>query len=67
VNKYGFIETPFRRVRDGSVQTRWIYPLAMEEAKYNVAQANAGHRRRGHADGDLVICRRAGDDIVGRA
>src|SRR3712207_9408056 len=41
VNKYGFIETPFRRVRDGHVTNEVIYLSAMEEAKYNVAQANA--------------------------
>jgi DNA-directed RNA polymerase subunit beta len=64
VNKYGFIETPFRRVRDGQVTDEVIYLSAMEEAKYNVAQANAGVDDAGRLTEDLVVCRRAGDVIV---
>ncbi|KAA2235126.1 DNA-directed RNA polymerase subunit beta [Salinarimonas soli] len=64
VNKYGFIETPFRRVRDGRVQEEVIYLSAMEEAKYNVAQANAAIGADGMLTDELVICRRAGDNIV---
>src|SRR6476646_6946165 len=36
----------------------------MEEAKYNVAQANAAIDRKGKLTEDLVVCRRAGDVIV---
>jgi len=64
VNKYGFIETPFRRVRDGSVTDEVIYLSAMEEAKYNVAQANSAMDKEGRLTEDLVVCRRAGDVIV---
>src|SRR5215217_7922888 len=64
VNKYGFIETPFRRVRDGVVTDEVIYLSAMEEAKYNVAQANADVDEGGRLTEDLVVCRRAGDVIV---
>src|SRR4051812_2575121 len=64
VNKYGFIETPFRRVRDGHVTDEVIYLSAMEEAKYNVAQANADVDEGGRLTEDLVVCRRAGDVIV---
>jgi DNA-directed RNA polymerase subunit beta len=64
VNKYGFIETPFRRVRDGQVTSEVIYLSAMEEAKYNVAQANSVIDKEGRLTEDLVICRRAGDVIV---
>ncbi|MFL5171128.1 MAG: DNA-directed RNA polymerase subunit beta, partial [Microvirga sp.] len=64
VNKYGFIETPFRRVRDGRVTTEVIYLSAMEEAKYNVAQANAVMDDKSRLTEDLVVCRRAGDVIV---
>src|ERR687884_1430160 len=64
VNKYGFIETPFRRVRDGKVTEEVIYLSAMEEAKYNVAQANAAMDDKGRLTEDLVVCRRAGDVIV---
>ena len=64
VNKYGFIETPFRRVRDGKVTNEVVYLSAMEEAKYNVAQANAAIDKDGKLTEDLVVCRRAGDVIV---
>jgi DNA-directed RNA polymerase subunit beta len=64
VNKYGFIETPFRRVRDGKVTPEVIYLSAMEEAKYNVAQANAAIDAKGKLTEDLVVCRHAGDVIV---
>jgi len=64
VNKYGFIETPFRRVRDGTVTDEVIYLSAMEEAKYNVAQANSLIDDANRLTEELVICRRAGDNIV---
>ena len=64
VNKYGFIETPFRKVRDGKVTEEVAYLSAMEEAKYNVAQANAEIDKGGKLTEDLVVCRRAGDVIV---
>ena len=52
VNKYGFIETPYRKVVDGKVTTEVVYLSAMEEAKHTIAQANAEleqgrHLRRG--------------------
>lgn len=64
VNKYGFIETPFRKVHDGKVSEEVVYLSAMEEAKYNVAQANAQIDGKGKLTEDLVVCRRAGDVIV---
>ena len=64
VNKYGFIETPFRRVHEGKVTGEVIYLSAMEEAKYHVAQANAALDDGGRLTEDLVICRKAGEVIV---
>ncbi|MGH6986856.1 MAG: DNA-directed RNA polymerase subunit beta [Caulobacteraceae bacterium] len=40
VNKYGFIETPYRRVKDGKQTQEVIFMSAMEEAKHVIAQAN---------------------------
>ncbi|MDP3080918.1 MAG: DNA-directed RNA polymerase subunit beta, partial [Brevundimonas sp.] len=40
VNKYGFIESPYRRVKDGRATDEVVYISAMEEAKYTIAQAN---------------------------
>ena len=67
VNKYGFIETPFRKVRDGAVTSEVTYLSAMEEAKYNVAQADAAMDGGGKLTDDLIVCRKAGEVIVAPA
>ncbi|MGL4976127.1 MAG: DNA-directed RNA polymerase subunit beta, partial [Bosea sp. (in: a-proteobacteria)] len=64
VNKYGFIESPYRRIRDGQLTEDIIYLSAMEEAKYNVAQANVVTDKDGKLTDDLIVCRRAGEVIV---
>ncbi len=64
VNKYGFIEAPYRRVRDGKVTGEVAYLSAMEEAKYHVAQANAVVDKDGNLTEDLVLCRHAGDVML---
>ena len=64
VNKYGFIEAPYRRVKDGVVSDNVVYLSAMEEAKYYVAQANAPIGADGALLEDLIVCRHAGDVIM---
>src|SRR5471030_3228490 len=61
VNKYGFVETPYRKVKDGRVTDEVIYLSAMEESRHAVAQANAQMDGRGRFIEDLIICRQAGD------
>ncbi len=61
VNKYGFVETPYRKVKDGRVTDEVIYLSAMEEARYTVAQANAVIDPKGRFTEDLIVCRHAGD------
>ena len=61
VNKYGFIETPYRLVKDGQVQDGWKYLSAMEEEKLVVAQADAPQDATGHFTEDLVSVRKQGD------
>ena len=64
VNKYGFIETPYRRVVDGRVTDEVVYLSAMEEAKHTIAQANVAlDSERRFAD-DLVTARQAGEFLV---
>ena len=64
VNKYGFIEAPYRRVKDGNVTDEVVYLSAMEEGKYSVAQANAQLDDKGNLTEDLVVCRHAGDVVL---
>jgi DNA-directed RNA polymerase subunit beta len=61
VNKYGFVETPYRKVKDGRVTDEVIYLSAMEESRHAVAQANAAMDAKGRFTEDLIICRQAGD------
>jgi DNA-directed RNA polymerase subunit beta len=61
VNKYGFIETPYRLVKDGQVQDGWKYLSAMEEERLVVAQADAPQDAEGRFTGELVSVRRQGD------
>ena len=41
INKYGFIESPYRRVENGKLTDEVRYLSAMEEQRYSIAQANA--------------------------
>ncbi|HEX6142061.1 MAG TPA: DNA-directed RNA polymerase subunit beta, partial [Geminicoccaceae bacterium] len=66
INKYGFIESPYRRIVDGQVSDEVVYLSAMDEGRYTIAQANAeltGDRRFGQ---DLVSCRVNGDFVLAR-
>ena len=64
VNKYGFIESPYRKVKDSRVTEEVVYLSAMEEAKYTIAQANAPLDAKGKFVDDLVICRQAGEVLM---
>ncbi|MHB8268358.1 DNA-directed RNA polymerase subunit beta [Bradyrhizobium sp.] len=64
VNKYGFVETPYRKVKDGRVTDEVIYLSAMEEGRYHVAQANVALDNKGRFTDDLVVCRHAGDVLM---
>src|SRR6266705_3014833 len=61
VNKYGFVETPYRKVKDGRVTDEVVYLSAMEEGRYHVAQANVALDAKGRFTDDLVVVRHAGD------
>lgn len=64
VNKYGFIESPYMRVKDGRVTDEIVYLSAMEEAKYYVAQANASVDETGQFSEELIVVRHAGDVMM---
>ena len=64
VNKYGFIETPYRRVENGQVTDEVTYLSAMEEAKHTIAQANAEIDAKGRFVAELVSCRANGEFVM---
>ena len=64
VNKYGFIETPYRKVEGGKITDEVIYLSAMEEEKYTIAQANTPLTDKGDFENEVVDCRQAGDHVL---
>jgi len=64
VNKYGFIETPYRKVLDGKVTEEVVYLSAMEEQKHTVAQASADLNDDGSFVEELVSARHDGDNLM---
>ena len=63
VNRLGFIETPYRDVKNGKVDLKQnpIYLSAEEEEDKNIAQANANVDEKGNFLGDKVVSRLIGD------
>ena len=66
VNKYGFIETPYRVVKTGRVGNDVKHLSAMEEGRYVIAQANAELDDKGQFAHDLVSCRKGSDFTMAR-
>ena len=64
VNKYGFIETPYRVVTDGQVTDEVHYMSATEEMRHTVAQANARLDDQGRFMNDLVSTRQSGEYML---
>ena len=64
VNRYGFIETPYRKVVGGKVTDEVQYLSAIDEGNYTIAQANANLDRNGKFTDDLVSCRRGGEFVL---
>ena len=63
VNRFGFIETPYRRVIDGRVTQKIDYLTAYEEERHVIAQANAPLREDGTFAAERVLVRRSGGDV----
>jgi len=66
VNEFGFIETPYRKVRNGRVTDEIEYLTAEQEDNFVIAQANAPLDSRGHFVNDRVKARYKGDFPVVR-
>jgi DNA-directed RNA polymerase subunit beta len=64
VNKFGFIETPYRVVREGIVTDEIVYLTADREDEYIIAQANTPvDSAGGRITADSVVCRYAEEYI----
>ena len=61
INKYGFIECPYRKVVDGKVTSEVVYLSADEEGKFKIAEANAKVKDDGRFEDELIACRKAGE------
>jgi len=67
VNKYGFIESPYRKVINNKVTNEIEYLSAIEEEKYTIAQANTPIDEDGHFKEELVSCRKALNFILSKS
>ena len=65
VNEYGFIETPYRKVKKGVVTDEVVYMDAEEENEHVIAQSNAIKDRKLIAD--KVVARVAGETVMAEA
>ncbi|OGQ37088.1 MAG: DNA-directed RNA polymerase subunit beta, partial [Deltaproteobacteria bacterium RIFCSPHIGHO2_12_FULL_43_9] len=61
VNPYGFIETPYREVKEGRVSDRVEYLSALQEEKHAIAQANAPLTNKKEFENETVSARRRGE------
>ncbi len=66
VNKYGFIETPYRRVENSRIGSEVVYMSSKDEGRYTIAQANAEVDEKGTFTEDLVSSRKNGDFVMVR-
>jgi DNA-directed RNA polymerase subunit beta len=64
VNKYGFIESPYRRIVDSKLTDEVRYLSAMEEMRHHVAQANARVDAEGRLVDELITVRYQGDVVL---
>ena len=63
-NKYGFLETPYRKVENGVVTTKVEFLSAIEEYEYAIAQANAELNAKGEFLKEYITCRYQADTLL---
>jgi DNA-directed RNA polymerase subunit beta len=67
INEHGFVETPYRIVKEGKVTNEVRFFSALEEEGHAIAQANAEMDKDGRFESDYVSARKSGEFIlVGR-
>jgi len=57
VSEFGFVQTPYRVVKDGKVSDELVYLDASEEERFVIAQANEPLDRAGKFVNKTVVCR----------
>ncbi|HXI09749.1 MAG TPA: DNA-directed RNA polymerase subunit beta, partial [Thermodesulfobacteriota bacterium] len=66
VNDFGFIETPYREVKEGKVSNRITYLSALDEENHVIAQANAPIDKDGKFINEFISARKGGEFIMAR-
>lgn len=67
VNEFGFIETPYRKVKNGKVTSEVVYCSALDEGDLLIAQANAPIDKGGAFQQETIQCRQHGEFVLGKA
>jgi DNA-directed RNA polymerase subunit beta len=67
VSEFGFVQTPYRRVKNGKATDEIVYLDASEEEKFTIAQASAATDDKGKLLDEQVLCRsRLGEAVTAR-
>ncbi|MCL1926847.1 MAG: DNA-directed RNA polymerase subunit beta [Syntrophorhabdaceae bacterium] len=68
INEFGFIETPYRVVKNGAVTKEIVLLSAMEEEQHVIAQANAAvDPKKGKFLQETIIARQGGEFAIVRS
>ncbi len=68
INEFGFIETPYRVVKNAAVTKEIVFLSAMEEERHVIAQANAAvDAKKGKFLQETVIARQGGEFAIVRS
>ena len=63
IDKYGFIESPYRRVKNGYITEEIVQLTAIEEEKYYIAKASIAIDEEGRIIDDVVACHKKGEVV----
>ena len=66
INEYGFIMTPYRKVKDGVVTDEVVYMTADEETDLYISQATVQLDSHNKIVEDEILCRLNGDNVMVR-
>jgi len=64
INSFGFLETPYFKVKNGKVTSEVVYLTAIEEEKYNITHAGVEIDKQGRIVPEEVEARRGGEPVV---